>query len=206
MVQQNWFQFCNFLWCLKTLWNGTRGIVTSLRIVSVTIDYLSINVQLSFHFSMVYPSSPPPFRCPVECHTRDAVDSFLRTCPIYFLLRGMCSCWHWTSSWLLEMMFSQKVLMILLRLLVWKTDSLERSFPALSLSLNYEWLDATVKLFEIFFIFCSVMARTFQRKRPSWNSSFVSFLRLVANRSWVLLMHVQTFDSDACATFWLMST
>ena len=44
MVQQNWFQFCNFLWCLKTLWNGTRGIATSLRIISVIIDHLSINI------------------------------------------------------------------------------------------------------------------------------------------------------------------
>ena len=32
------------------------------------------------------------------------------------------------------------------------------------------------------------------------------FFRSVANRSQVLITHAQTFESDACATFWLMST
>ena len=192
MVQQNWFQFCNFLCCLKTLWNGT--IATSLRIISVIIDYLSINVQLSFHFSMVCPSSPPPFRCPVECHTRDAVDSFLRTCPIYFLLRGMCSCWHWTSSWLLEMMFSQKVLMILLRLLVWKTDSLERSFPALSLSLNYEWLDATEIVWDIFHLL-KCHGKNFPKETPELKFQ-LRFFSSFSRKS-------QLSPSHACANIWL---
>ena len=51
-----------------------------------------------------------------------------------------------------------------------------------------------------------VITRALQRERPSWNSGFVFFFRSVANRSQVLIMHAQPFDSDACATFWVIST
>ena len=59
--------------------------------------------------------------------------SFLITCPIHLhlllvMMLSMLSWWHWAYSASFEMVFGQKMRHILLRLFVWKTDSLLRSF------------------------------------------------------------------------------
>ena len=58
------------------------------------------------------------------------------------------------------------------------------------------------RLFVSHFASCS----SFPKETPELKIRLRFFFRSVANRSQVLVMHAQLFDSNACAAFWVMST